>query len=57
MTYTMRVYDTDMNYADCNAWGSETAAVLAMPAGGDSVPSVNAVANAGEITAGTCIVF
>jgi hypothetical protein len=57
MTYTMRVYDTDMNYADCAAWGKETAAVLSMPAGSDSVPSINEVTDAAEITADNCVVF
>ncbi len=57
MTFTMRVYDTDMNYADCAAWGSETAAVLAAPEGSDTVPSINGVTDAAEITADNCVVF
>ena len=54
MTYAIRVYDTDLNFADCAIWG---AGVDAVYAGDASVPMWNDVSNADEISADNCVVF
>ena len=50
----IRVYDTDLNFADCAIWGSGVDAVYA---GDASVPMWNDVSNADEISADNCVVF
>lgn len=54
MTYAVRVYDTDLNFADCAIWGAGVDAVFA---GDASVPAWNDVSNASEISADNCVVF
>jgi hypothetical protein len=54
MTYAVRVYDTDLNFADCAIWGAGVDAVFA---GDSSVPAWNDVSNASEISADNCVVF
>ena len=54
MTYAVRVYDTDLNFADCAIWGSGVDAVYA---GDSTVPAWNDVSNASEISAANCVTF
>ena len=57
LTYALRVYDTNLQWADCVIWGANVEQVLLDPGGiglGD-VPGANPITNASEITG--CRIF